>query len=135
MSRIGYNIKQAFTQIGRNKGMSGVRVRHYGHDVDPGPVLRHNRQHQSVHRNGEDRLRPDRDLSGGFHLRGGSQQIMDAVESHDHVKQVEYRSKEDALKILKKRWGESGYLLDSLGDNPLPNSLLVTVESLEAPER
>ena len=61
-----------------------------------------------------------------------AQQIMDAVENHDHVKQVEYRSKEDALKILKKRWGESGYLLDSLGDNPLPNSLLVTVESLES---
>ena len=61
-----------------------------------------------------------------------AQQIMDEVERHDHVKQVEYRTKEDALKILKKRWGESSYLLDSLGQNPLPNSVLITVESLES---
>ena len=45
---------------------------------------------------------------------------------------MEYRTKEDALKILKKRWGESSYLLDSLGQNPLPNSVLITVESLES---
>ena len=53
-------------------------------------------------------------------------------DSYDDVKSVEYRSKEDALKIMKKRWGESSYLLDSLGDNPLPNSILITVDSLDS---
>ena len=32
---------------------------------------------------------------------------------------------------MKKRWGESGYLLDSLGENPLPDSFLITINSLE----
>jgi cell division protein len=43
------------------------------------------------------------------------------------VDKVEYRSKDDAIKIMKKRWGDNGYLLDSLSDNPLPNSYLVYV--------
>ena len=30
-----------------------------------------------------------------------------------------------------ERWGESGYLLDSLGKNPLPASILISVDSLE----
>ena len=41
---------------------------------------------------------------------------------------VEFRSKADAIKIMKKRWGDNGYLLDSLADNPLPNSYLVYVK-------
>ena len=60
-----------------------------------------------------------------------AQQIMDDFEEQKSVKKVEYRTKDDALKIMKSRWGESSYLLDSLGDNPLPNSILITVSSLE----
>ena len=56
---------------------------------------------------------------------------MDDFEEQKSVKKVEYRTKDDALKIMKSRWGESSYLLDSLGDNPLPNSILITVSSLE----
>ena len=40
--------------------------------------------------------------------------------------------KDEALEIMKERWGESGYLLDSLGDNPLPASVLISVESIES---
>ena len=32
---------------------------------------------------------------------------------------------------MKQRWGESAYLLDSLGDNPLPASILISVDSME----
>ena len=32
---------------------------------------------------------------------------------------------------MKERWGESGYLLDSLGENPLPASILISVNSIE----
>ena len=58
--------------------------------------------------------------------------IMNEVTGINGVSEVEYRSKADALKIMKDRWGSSGYLLDSLGGNPLPNSILVTVTSLDA---
>ena len=55
------------------------------------------------------------------------------IKSRDaRVEKVEYRTKEDALNIMKSRWGESSYLLDSLGNNPLPNSVLITVDTLES---
>lgn len=47
------------------------------------------------------------------------------------VDEVKFRSKDDALKILKKRWGEKGYLLNGLASNPLPNSLVLTVDKIE----
>ncbi len=58
--------------------------------------------------------------------------IMNEVTGISGVSEVEYRSKAQALQIMRDRWGSSGYLLDSLGGNPLPNSILVTVQSLDA---
>ena len=60
-----------------------------------------------------------------------AQQLMAEIKKQEGVSEVEYRSKEQALAILKQRWGESGYLLDSLGKNPLPASLLISVDSLD----
>ena len=59
------------------------------------------------------------------------EQIMTQIRTHEGVTDVQYRSKAEALEILKERWGESGYLLDSLGKNPLPASILISVESLD----
>ena len=53
------------------------------------------------------------------------------MEDEPGVESVTYRSKEEALVELKSRWGDSGYLLDSLVDNPLPNSIIITIDSLE----
>ena len=58
--------------------------------------------------------------------------IMNEVTGINGVSEVEYRSKAQALQIMRDRWGSSGYLLDSLGGNPPPNSILVTVTSLDA---
>jgi len=60
-----------------------------------------------------------------------AEEIMEQIEERDGVSAVSYRSEEEALEIMKERWGESGYLLDSLGDNPLPSSILISVETLE----
>lgn len=60
-----------------------------------------------------------------------AEQLMAQIRTHEGVTDVQYRSKAEALKILKERWGESGYLLDSLGKNPLPASILISVESLD----
>lgn len=57
--------------------------------------------------------------------------LMAQIEKQDGVTDTIYRSKKEALQILKERWGESGYLLDSLGKNPLPASILISVESLD----
>jgi len=59
-------------------------------------------------------------------------QMADDLKNEDGVKDVTYRSKDQAMVEMKSRWGESGYLLDTLEENPLPNSLIIQIESLEA---
>lgn len=52
------------------------------------------------------------------------------VKRLSYVDSVEYISKDDALKIMKKRWGDHGYLLDGLSGNPLPASMQVTLNDI-----
>lgn len=43
-----------------------------------------------------------------------------------------YKSREQAMQEFKERWGENGYLLDSLQENPLPNSIVIMISDLES---
>lgn len=43
------------------------------------------------------------------------------------VAYVQYESRETALAKMKERWGQQGHLLDTLEENPLPNSYIVHV--------
>lgn len=61
--------------------------------------------------------------------------IIAKIENYNGVKDTEYRTKEDALKIMKQRWGKNGYLLDTLDKNPLPNSILITVDDNKTAEK
>lgn len=61
--------------------------------------------------------------------------LMRDMKEFDGVSDVKYRSKTDAMKIMKKSWGENGYLLDNLGKNPLPASLVVTVDTAESAQQ
>lgn len=47
------------------------------------------------------------------------------------VKDVQFVSKNQALEDLKNSWNENAYLLDGLESNPLPNSYVVTLDSLD----
>lgn len=63
---------------------------------------------------------------------GLSENIVSAMETEiksiNGVKSVEFISKDVALKSLEKNWGENAYLLEGLdGDNPLPDSFLITL--------
>lgn len=58
--------------------------------------------------------------------------MIDSLQGEAGVESVSYRDKEAAMAELKARWGESGYLLDSLSENPLPNSIIIKINSLEA---
>lgn len=42
-----------------------------------------------------------------------------------------YKTKDEAMAEFKARWGDNGYLLDGLADNPLPNSIVVMISDLE----
>lgn len=57
--------------------------------------------------------------------------IIDDMKDEDGVSDVYYKSKEEAMAEFKGRWGENGYLLDSLQDNPLPNSVVIMIDDLE----
>lgn len=133
MNRISYNLKQALQQIGRNKGMSLASV----FAITAMMLILGLFFVMTVNINlFTEMIKADYDQVEIFLEdttdEGEAQSMMDQIKAHEHVLKVEYRDKEDALNILKKRWGENSYLLDSLGENPLPNSLLITVDSLES---
>lgn len=57
--------------------------------------------------------------------------MMESLYSMDEVADVELITKEMAMREFKKRFGDNAYVLDGLAYNPLPNSLRVTLTSLE----
>lgn len=133
MNRLGYNLGQALKQIGRNKGMSLASV----FAITAMMLILGLFFVITVNVNlFTEMVKQDYDQVEIYltdeTTQAEAQTIMDEVSKIADVKDVQYRAKEDALKIMKKRWGESGYLLDSLGDNPLPNSILVNVTSLDS---
>lgn len=56
--------------------------------------------------------------------------IADSIADMDAVSSVKYITREQAMEEFKLRFGDSAYLLDSLADNPLPNSLRVELSDL-----
>lgn len=60
-----------------------------------------------------------------------AQKLADEMKTVDGVEDVSFRDKDAAMAEMKARWGENGYLLDTLEDNPLPNSLIIHIADLE----
>lgn len=58
-------------------------------------------------------------------------EIINDIKNEKGVDDAYYKSKDTALADFKVRWGENGYLLNSLVDNPLPNSVVVMIGDLE----
>jgi cell division transport system permease protein len=57
--------------------------------------------------------------------------IIDTLKSPDGVEDAYYKTRDEAMNELKERWGDNGYLLDSLKENPLPNSVVIKISDLE----
>ena len=58
-------------------------------------------------------------------------EIVNDMKAQEGVSDAYYKTKEQAMAEFKDRWGENGYLLNSLQDNPLPNSVVVMIGDLE----
>ena len=132
ISSLFYNIKQAFVQIFRNRGMSAASI----FSILAMLLILGLVFIIVVNINlFTEIVKQDYDQVEVFLVDGATEQqvqeVKSQIEAQPGVTSVEYRSQEDALKIMKERWGESGYLLDSLGDNPLPASLMISVDSLD----
>lgn len=136
MSRAGYNLRQAFSQMGRNKGMyftsilaitammlilglffvAFINVDLFAETIE--------KDYNVIQ----------------VYMKDGSkaetiQNVNAELESLDGVEYVEYVTKDQALETLRERWGENGYLLDNLPDNPLPDSFMVYVSDNDAAGR
>lgn len=132
MIRIGYDLKQAFKQMGRNKGMYLTSVLAISAmmlilglffvafvNVDLFTAT----------------LRQDYNVVQVYIKDGKEttkQSIQGSIKAMDGVDNVVYVDKKEALVTLKERWGKNGYLLDSLPENPLPNSFMVYVDDKDA---
>lgn len=133
MRTVVYNIKQAFTQINRNKGMSLASI----FAITAMLLILGLFFVMTVNINlFSEMIKTDYDQIEIF-LKDDvtadqADKMMKEIKSYKGVQDTSYRTKEDAMNIMKKRWGENGYLLDNLGDNPLPNSILITVDGAEA---
>ncbi len=57
--------------------------------------------------------------------------IISDLKKKKEVADAYYLSKVDALENWKGKWGENAYLLDGLNQNPLPNTIVVTLSDLE----
>jgi cell division transport system permease protein len=67
---------------------------------------------------------------------GSNQETIQSVgaelEAMDGVDHITYVTKDEALGTLKTRWGDNGYLLENLPENPLPDSYSVYVTDKDA---
>ena len=132
MNSFIYTVKQGFTQIFRNRGMSlasifSILAMLFILGIFFAILVNLNLFTEVV--------KQDYDQVEIFIEETSSQEQIDGamskLENFEGVDSVAYRTKEEALDIMKERWGESGYLLDSLGENPLPASILISVNSIE----
>ncbi|MBR6473218.1 MAG: permease-like cell division protein FtsX [Firmicutes bacterium] len=136
MGSLLYNIKQAFVQIFRNRGMSAASI----FSILAMLLILGLVFIIIVNINlFSEIVKQDYDQVEVFIKDDATQEQIDEVinrlKTKKGVTDVVYRSQDEALQIMKERWGESGYLLDSLGENPLPASILINVESLDDASR
>ena len=133
MSRPGYNLRQAFSQMGRNKGMyftstlaitammlilglffvAFVNVNLFAASIEK-----------------------DYNVIQIYLKEDNSEEVNKGIETalreSQGVDEVTYVSKDEALVTLKQKWGENAYLLENLPENPLPESYMVYVEDKDA---
>jgi len=57
--------------------------------------------------------------------------IEEAVKDHPGVLSIIFRSKQQALEIMKEEWADEAYLLEGLETNPLPDSYIIKVNDIE----
>ncbi|MBQ6388814.1 MAG: permease-like cell division protein FtsX [Mogibacterium sp.] len=133
MSRPGYNLKQAFSQMGRNKGMYFTSIMAITAMMLILGLFFVAFVNVSLF---TATIEKDYNVIQIYMAEGTDETVIQeayaTLEKTEGVDSVTFVDKNMALEILKARWGENGYLLDSLPDNPLPNSFQVYVEDKDA---
>ena len=136
MSRVGYNLRQSFSQMNRNKGMYFTStmaitammlilglffVTFVNINLFAASIEKDYNVIQIYMAEGSDEAA----------IQAAAAEL-EAMKGVDHIK---YVTKDEALGTLKERWGENGYLLENLPENPLPDSFSVYVDDKDAANR
>ena len=133
MSRLFYNLKQSFVQMGRNKGMyfttiMAITAMMLILGLFVVSLVNVNMFARSIEK--------DYNVLQVYMKEGAKKTDTDDVakqlEAMDGVEKVEFVTKDAALGTLKEEWGENAYLLDNLPENPLPDSFNVYVKNKDA---
>lgn len=132
MKSFFYTLKQAFLQIFRNKAMSlasifAIMAMLLILSIFFILVININTAAQAIQQ--------DYDSIELFLKEGTSEEqaheIIAGFEKEKGVEDVYYKTKDDALADFRTRWGDNAYLLDSLAENPLPDSVVILISDLE----
>ncbi len=133
MSRAGYNIKQAFSQMGRNKGIYftailAITAMMLILGLFFVAFMNVNLFASSIEK--------DYNVIQVYLKDGNKKSTTEDVQKSlgkiSGVERIEYVTKDEALETLKERWGDNGYLLENLPENPLPDSYTVYVKDKDA---
>jgi len=129
---IGYSLKEAFKQVGRNKGMSVASV----FSITAMLLILAVVLSLTININFlTETVKEQFDTVEVFIEDSASDseitKLKNSLSKLEGISDVEFISKDDAMEEFKTRWGDSAYLLDSLADNPLPNSYRLTLSDLQ----
>ena len=132
MKTLAYTIKQAFIQFGRNRSMSVISI----FAITCMMLILSLFFILFININAAaETIKGDYDSIEIFLLDETTQDdanVMIAdLKQQEGVEDAFYKTKEEAMAEFRARWGDNGYLLDSLEDNPLPNSVVIKIADLE----
>ena len=132
MKTLAYTIKQAFIQFGRNRSMSVISI----FAITCMMLILSLFFILFININAAaETIKGDYDSIEVFLLDETTQDdanvMIDDLKQQDGVEDAYYKTKDEAMAEFRARWGDNGYLLDSLEDNPLPNSVVIKIADLE----
>ncbi|MBQ0079621.1 MAG: permease-like cell division protein FtsX [Eubacterium sp.] len=132
MGRLFYTIKQAILQVFRNRAMSlasifAITAMMIILSIFLIVVINVNSAAQGI-QDDYDSIEIFMDDAAD---QAAADAIIDDIKNFDGVEDAYYKSKDEAMVQFKERWGDNAYLLDSLKENPLPNSVVVKIADLK----
>ncbi len=132
MGAFKYTVRQAFSQIFRNKNMSSASVFSItAMLLMVGLFFTIMVNVNLMAKNAEDQFDTISVYLKDTVTAEQGAELAEQIKVIDHVADAKYVSKDEAMAIMKERWGENGYLLDGVTSNPLPASVEVTSADLE----
>ena len=132
MGAFSYTVRQAFSQIGRNRNMSTASIFSItAMLLVVGLFFSIMVNVNLMAKNAEDQFDTISVYLKDTVTAEQGVELAEQIKLIENVADAQYISKDDAMAIMKERWGENGYLLDGVVSNPLPASVEVTAAALE----